>query len=170
MKGSSRKTLFRRCAHCGRKFPVDPRVGRLHQFCSNPECVHASHLKSDRKWRRGPKGRDYFKGWENAHHVRQWRRLHPEYWQTGRRPTGLPADVSLASMQHALALQDSIDAHFALLIGLIADRSNLALQDTIALEIRRLILLGHGIISKSKRPESPDGQPRPRPLKRVGKA
>lgn len=148
------RKVFRRCAHCGRRFLVNPRLGRRHRFCSQPECAHVSHLKSQKKWRRGPKGREYFKGSVNANGVREWRKVHPDYWRKYGRLAGVVIDEPLAAVLREVALQDSIDTHLALLIGLIAEVSNLALQDAIALEIRRLMLRGHGILAKSKSPEA----------------
>jgi hypothetical protein len=114
-------------------------------------------LKAQKKWRRGPKGREYFKGSVNAHGVRKWRIQHPDYWRRSGRLSGLAIDAPLAAALREVALQDSIDTHLALLIGLIAQVSNLALQDTIASEIRRLMLQGHGILTKSKSPGAAAG-------------
>ena len=80
--------------------------------------------------------------------------MHPGYWRRSGRLTGIRLDAALRSVLKENALQDSIDTHLALLIGLIAHVSNLALQDTIAIEIRRLILLGHGILQVSSRQDS----------------
>ena len=152
MKGTKQQKIYRRCAHCGRRFAVHPRLGRRHRFCSRPECAHASHLAAQKKWRRSPGGREYFKGGENTFHVSEWRKAHPDYWRRRGRLSGLALDAALVAVLRELALQDSIDTHLALLIGLVAERSNLALQDTIAFEIRRLILLGHGILTHSFSP------------------
>jgi hypothetical protein len=154
MNGPRHGKVFRRCAHCGRRFLVNPRLGRRQRFCSEPECAYVSHLKSQKKWRRGPKGREYFKGSVNANGVRAWRKNHPDYWRKYGRLSGLAIDEPLAAALRELALQDSIDTHLALLVGLIAEVSNLALQDSIAIEIRRLMLRGHGILAKSISPEA----------------
>lgn len=83
--------------------------------------------------------------------MQEWRKSHPGYWRRPGRLTGIRLDANLASVLRETALQDSIDTRLALLIGLIAHVSNLTLQDTIAFEIRRLILLGHGILQASSR-------------------
>ena len=153
MKRTKQKKTFRRCVHCGRRFLVNPRLGRRHRFCARPECAHASHLAAQKKWRRSPGGREYFKGRENTFHVSEWRKAHPGYWRHRGRPAGLVGDDPLATVLRELALQDSIDPHLALLIGLVAERSNLALQDTIAFKIRRLILLGHEILTRFTIPD-----------------
>ena len=90
----------------------------------------------------------------NGYNVQEWRKSHPDYWRRPGRLAGIRLDATLASVLKETALKDSIDTHLALLIGLIAHVSNLALQDTIAFEIRRLILLGHGILQASSRPET----------------
>ncbi|MEN9661768.1 MAG: hypothetical protein RL324_717 [Verrucomicrobiota bacterium] len=53
---------------------------------------------------------------------------------------------ALAEVMRYVALQDTIDTRFALEIGLIAEVSGAALQDTIAKEIRRLIMRGYAIL------------------------
>ena len=81
--------------------------------------------------------------------MREWRKNNPDYWQRASRLTRLPLPPAFTAALRDLALQDSIDTHFSLLIGVIAHVSNLSLQDTIAFEVRRLILLGHGILRAS---------------------
>jgi hypothetical protein len=46
------------------------------------------------------------------------------------------------------ALQDLIDARFALVVGLVSHLISSPLQDEIARELRRLMLLGHGILTQ----------------------
>jgi hypothetical protein len=55
----------------------------------------------------------------------------------------------LAEVVRELALQDVIDGQFSLLIGLVSHLAGSALQDEIASEIRRLTLLGHGVLLQS---------------------
>lgn len=133
----------RHCRHCGRLFPVNPRVGALHRYCSRPECARASHHQAQGKWRRSPKGRDYFQGRVNGYHVQQWRDLHPDY---SRQPVsfGRALAAALRVGQMAAARED----YLAFGVGLVAQLSNLALQDTIDLEIRRLILQGHALLKQ----------------------
>lgn len=142
MKGPQKKKVFRRCAHCGRAFAVEPRVGRRHRFCSRPECAHASHLRAQRKWRRSPAGRDYYRDGESTLRVREWRRAHPGRGR--RRDRALPGP--LAAVLREFASQDSMDPLLALLIGLVAERTNLAQQDAMAIALRQLILRGHAIL------------------------
>jgi hypothetical protein len=52
------------------------------------------------------------------------------------------------------ALQDMIDSHFSLLVGLISHLIKSPLQDEIARELRRLNLLGHGILTQTTTPSA----------------
>ena len=53
------------------------------------------------------------------------------------------------------ALQDMMDTQFSLVIGLVSYLTQSALQDTIASEIRRLMLLGHGILTQTTKAAAP---------------
>lgn len=55
----------------------------------------------------------------------------------------------LADVVREFALQDMMDTHFSLVVGVISYLTRSALQDTIASEMRRLMLLGHGILTQS---------------------
>jgi hypothetical protein len=48
-----------------------------------------------------------------------------------------------------------IDTHFSLVVGLASYLTRSALQDTIASEMRRLMLLGHGILTQSAKAADP---------------
>ena len=48
-----------------------------------------------------------------------------------------------------VALQDTIDTRLALEIGIISQLTGAALQDTIAKEIRRLMLRGYAILRRT---------------------
>lgn len=136
--------VVRTCAHCKLPFVVNPRIGRRHRFCRKPECMRESRRRAQRKWRKSTKGREYFRGAANVLRVRAWRQAHPGYSRKGAR-AWISLHPELAVILEKLALRDSIDA-LALLVGLIADRTNLRLQDKIARELGRLIVLGHGLL------------------------
>jgi len=146
MKRKPRKKVWRRCAHCGRRFPVDPRLGPRHRFCAQPECAHASHLRSQRKWRRSLAGRDYFRDGESTFRVREWRRANPGSGRRSDRRANFAIGAPLARALRELVLQDLMDTHLALLIGLVAERTNLAQQDAIATALCRIMLRGHAIL------------------------
>lgn len=78
--------------------------------------------------------------------MRIWRQANPGYWRPKIRIGGVVLDGELAEVVREFALQDMIDTHFYLVAGLISHLSNCALQDTIAKELRRVIMLGRGIL------------------------
>lgn len=128
MNQKPRRRKQRRCAHCGKVFVVDPRIGGRHRYCAAVDCLRASHLSAQRKWRDSPKGKDYFRGWQNVERVRLWRQEHPGYGRRVKRGYGEVSAVLAAELRR-ISLQDSIDPRVALLVGLISKVSNLALQD-----------------------------------------
>lgn len=141
MKQKDRSRSLRRCAHCGRPFAVDPRLGKRHRFCSRPACAQASRRTAQQKWLKRSTGKDHFCGWENVARVREWRKRHPQYWQRTRRHQGRRSGKfrltrKLAAVLRCGALQDTIDRRLALEIGMISRLSGAALQDAIAREIR----------------------------------
>jgi len=124
MKIHSHGKVFRRCAHCGQPFIVNPRLGRRHRYCSHPACMRASRTAAQKKWLKKNGGNAYFAGEINADRVRKWRKRHPAYWQTRsfghlrlRRTMGL--SPRLAANLRYVALQDTIDTLFALKIALL---------------------------------------------------
>jgi hypothetical protein len=141
----------RRCTNCGRRFPINPRVGKRHRYCSAPACAHASKVAARKRWLRKNGGRRYFNGNQNTERVRTWREQNPRYWQRDTRVkrscrTNFKLSKSLGAALRYVALQDMIDTHLALEIGIISQISGTALQDTIAKEIRRLTLRGYAIL------------------------
>ena len=93
-----------------------------------------------------------------------WRNMHPGYWRR-KVPIGrYEVRGKLADIVREFALQDMIDTHFSLVVGLVSYLTESALQDTIASELRRLMLLGHGILTQpttKATSASPDGSERP---------
>jgi hypothetical protein len=141
----------RPCAHCGHRFTINPRVGSRHRFCPKPDCVRASQAAARKRWLRKNGGRRYFDGKDNTDRVRTWRDNHPRYWRRESRVQrskhhGFVLNRRLASALRYVALQDLIDTHLALKIGIISAISGSTLQDVIAKELRRLMLRGHAIL------------------------
>jgi hypothetical protein len=141
----------RNCAHCGQLFIVNPRVGRRHRYCSRKECDRVSRAIARSKWLRKNGGRAYFNKTVSLTRVRAWRQKNPRYWR--KRSKGQNASKSkfivskkLTAILRYVALQDTIDTNLALKIGIISHLTGSALQDTIAKEIRRLMLRGHAIL------------------------
>lgn len=141
--------FHRRCLHCGHWFVVDPRVRNRQRYCSSPACVKASRAAAQRRWLSKPENRDHFRGKAHVFRVQQWRKGNAVH---GQRQIQLGRYVlrgKLAGVVRELALQDLMDTHFSLLIGLVSHLTDTVLQDEMAREIRRLILLGHGILEPS---------------------
>ena len=141
----------RRCAHCGQPFIINPRVGRRHRYCSKKECDQASRAIARRKWLQKNGGKTYFDKTISQSRVRDWRQNNPQYWRKkpGRRNTpksDFIVSKKLAGILRYVALQDTIDTNLALKIGIISHLTGSALQDTIAKEIRRLMLRGYAIL------------------------
>lgn len=136
------RNQIRRCAHCGQRFVVNPRVGKRHRYCSLPACVKASGVHARKKWLKKNGGRKYFDRSDNTDRVRSWRKQHPLYWRRKtrvrrRRRNDYVITKALAAALRYVGLQDMIDTHLALKIGLISQATGAALQDAIAKEIRR---------------------------------
>jgi hypothetical protein len=94
-----------------------------------------------------------------VYRMQQWRNTHPGYWRRKTRIGRYEVRGALADTVREFALQDMIDTHFSLVVGLVSYLTQSALQDTIASEIRRLMLLGHGILTQSTKAAiaPPDG-------------
>ena len=97
-------------------------------------------------------------GVDNTDRVRTWRDQHPRYWRRKSRiqrskRNGFVLTKRLSSVLRYVALQDTIDTHLALKIGIISHVSGATLQDTIARELRRLMLRRHAIL-RGRKPKS----------------
>ncbi len=155
MKDPQCKSM-RRCAHCGHAFSVNPRLGRRHRYCAKPECQGVRRNANRRRWLKRNGGRGYYTGPANTERVRRWRDAHPAYWrrETRLRQPKLGAALSkrFAAVLKLVALQDSIDSPLALKIGIISEMTGATLQDSIAREMRRLMLRGHAILRGRRLP------------------
>lgn len=87
--------------------------------------------------------------------MQQWRSAHPGYWRRKIRIGRYDVRGKLADVARDFALQDMIDTHFSLVVGLVSYLTQSALQDTIASELRRLMLLGHGILTQPTNSPAP---------------
>lgn len=81
--------------------------------------------------------------------MQDWRSKHPGYWRRKLRVGRYEVRGKLADVAREFELQDMIDTHFSLVVGLVSYLTQSALQDTIASEMRRLMLLGHGILTQT---------------------
>jgi hypothetical protein len=143
----------RKCLCCGDIFRADPRT-QLHQrYCGKAACRQASHLASQRRWLSKPQNRDYFRGPVHVARVQAWRQAHPGYGKRARpvsrgplqdecRAQGVESNKNCADF----ALQEIISSQPLVLLGLIAQFTDSALQDDIAAASRRLIELGQDVL------------------------
>ena len=151
-----RPRITRKCKHCQTFFAPDPRSAKRQRYCSTPACRQASKAASQRRWLHKPVNRDYFRGPTHVERVRQWRQAHPGYWRRrgARPPEALQEDLAPQEMQKQhlddgltpQALQDVFFMQPAVVVGLIAHLTGLALQDDIAATARRLQQLGCDIL------------------------
>lgn len=155
----------RKCLHCKTFFHPDPRNVTRQRYCAKRDCRNVSKTESQRRWRQKPENHDYFRSPENVKRVQQWRLEHPGYWrriapEASALPRALqetlrPQDLSDQCLEGSLeslekdALQDSLFVQPAVLVGLIAHLTGLALQEDIAITARRLQQLGRDILSGS---------------------
>lgn len=119
------------------------------RYCSRPTCVKASREAAQKKWLRKAENRDHFNGREHQLRVQDWRTVNPGYWRKKTRLGRYILRGKLAEVAREFALQDMIDTQFLLVAGLVSHLTGVALQDEIASEIRRLILLGHDILNET---------------------
>ena len=145
-----------KCLSCGELFSTDVRNRGRQKYCGKPECQRASKVASQRRWLSQPQNRHYFRDAENAARVRRWQQAHPGYWRNTTRarrrtlqetsPSNalIPQDNDVASPP---LLQEVSTAPGPLFIGLIATLFGSALQEDIVGASRRLVQLGHDILS-----------------------
>ena len=151
----------KKCRNCKELFIPDPRNAKRQKYCRTPECRKASKAASQQRWLQKPENQDYFSGPENVKRVQQWRAANPGYWYTKPKnkqdalqdplnPQPIEKKSDNAEFAHD-ALQDFLIAQPHVLLGLIANFTGTALQDDIAMTIRRLQKLGQEIANNSTR-------------------
>ncbi len=153
-----------KCLHCGKLFVPDYRNRGRQQYCSSPECRRVSKGRSQRRWLNQPGNQDYFRGPENVKRVQRWRAEHPEYWKRSSRPRRAlqePCSEQTPVQQELLptqapqvsqpALQDLCAVQTPLLVGLIAQFIDTALQEDIVAYTRHLIAKGQDILDQPSR-------------------
>jgi hypothetical protein len=154
-----------KCPHCRKLFVPDYRNRGRQKYCSSAECQDVSKQSSQQRWLGQPENRDYFRGPENVKRVQQWRAEHPGYW---KRPASQPrrtlqetCSEQVAVPQELIptqapqvsrpALQELCEVKTPLLVGLIAQFTDAALQEDIVAYTRRLIARGQDILDQPSR-------------------
>ena len=107
--------------HCTDFFIPDACNRAKQRYCEKPDCRQESKAASQRAWSSKPANADYFKGADNIERTRAWRRAHPGYSQ--RKKGGRP--------RRRVALQEDWKQQPAVLVGLVAHLTGLALQEDI---------------------------------------
>jgi len=143
----------RKCKHCGRLYPPDPRNRYHQQHCSAEACQRARHQANQRHWLAQPENQNYFRGPEQVQRVQVWRKSHPGYGRKRTAPlqddsTKQPVDNKEDKSGFVEpALQDDFLMQPALLVGVIATLTGSALQDDIAQTVRQLHRRGQAILN-----------------------
>ena len=131
-----------KCLHCKKIFVPDYRNRDRQKYCSSAECQAASKQASQQQWSSKPGNRDYFRGPESVQRVQKWRAEHPGYWKRPpRKPRGTLQETCSAQVTvneelpkkqapqvSRPALQDLCEVKTPLLVGLIAQFTDTALQ------------------------------------------
>ena len=151
----------KKCCNCNKLFRPDPRNATRQKYCPKPQCRKASKAASQQRWLQKPENQDHFCGPENVLRVQQWREANPRYWRGKRkvnkdalqdRLISQPTENNDNNVQFAHdALQDFLIAQPPVLLGLIANFTGTALQDSIAMTFQRLQKLGLDIANNSTR-------------------
>ena len=154
-----------KCLHCQKLFVPDYRNRGRQKYCSSVTCQAIRQEASQQRWLSRPENRDYFRGADNVKRVQQWRAEHPGYWKRqARKPwralqeacseqaavteelvTQSPPQASLPALQELCAVQTP------LLVGLIAQFTDAALQEDIVVYTRSLIARGQDILDQPSR-------------------
>jgi hypothetical protein len=149
----------KRCRNCKKLFLPDPRNATRQEYCHAPECRKASKYESQKRWMEKPENQNYFCGSVHVERVQKWRKDHPGYWRrkSGENISALQETLNQQPAENTMdtvdlpsgALQDILNAQHIVLLGLIAHFTGSALQDDIAITIRRLLQLGQDIVNNS---------------------
>lgn len=149
----------RKCLCCEQFFLPDLRNRTRQRYCSAAPCRRASKSASQAAWLAQPANRAYFCDPVHVARVQAWRAAHPGYARGRRRsPLALQdplmaqaveaiEETAVRAVPAAAPLQDLFNAPTPVLAGLIAHLFEVTLQEDIAVTTRRLVQLGHDVIS-----------------------
>lgn len=162
------KIKERKCLNCQEIFSPDYRNVDKQVYCSKPDCRKASKRASQQRWLQKPENRNYFRGSENVKHVQKWQKENPGYSRRKKDALQDHCQENIQKNQYGKidsvsekpefvkekpeiqqALQDHCIMEPTVLIGIIATFTGSALQDDIAISIKRMHQLGLDILSGS---------------------
>jgi hypothetical protein len=123
-------------------------------------CRKARKAESQRRWLAKPSNQDYFRGSSNVERVRQWRKQNPRYWERRRKPFRTLQDLvasqaiehkTIAATASQTPLQDLLAAQDPLVLGLISQLIDSALQDQLEKTTLSLLSRGRSILETRSR-------------------
>jgi hypothetical protein len=124
-------------------------VANRQRYCSRPACAKFSKAASLKKWRSQGDNKKTYSGLPDLVRMQEWRQAHPGYSRRRSRIGKGRGEDSFHEFARNFASRDEIDTQFYLVVGLISHLTEVASRDEIASEIRRLTLLGHGILHQN---------------------
>ncbi len=146
---------MRKCKGCKEMFIPDPRTRDRQRYCSKPDCKRASKADRQRRWLQMEENRKYFSGPENVARVQAWRKANPGYSKRKTYKAKALQDDSAAEVPDSKedkhdcilhALQDNLTPQDVVLVGFISSFIGSALQDDIAVAMRRAHTCGLQIL------------------------
>jgi len=153
MAGIKRK----KCRNCKDLFIPDPRNAKRQKYCHRAECRKASKAESQQRWLQKPENQDYFRGPDNVKRVQLWREANPGYWRGKHtnKQNALQDPLNSQRIENNTdndkfandALQDFLIAQPPVLLGLIANFTDNALQDNMVITLQHLQKLGQDIVT-----------------------
>lgn len=149
-----------KCLCCREIFLPDPRNRHHQKFCKKEQCRQASKRASQRRWVAKPENTAHFGGPDQVERVRQWRLAHPGYWRKHKRKSARTlqdicpdqtADVQVVAEGapqdlFCRTLQDVCLAQTPLLVGLLSQLVDSALQEDIVGFARRMVAKGQDLL------------------------
>ena len=147
----------RKCKNCKTYFKPDYRNVKKQKFCFKPECRKASKADSQKRWLEKSENQDYFRSSENVKRVQRWRENNPDYYKQSHRKKNALQDhltennslnQSSTANSELDTLQDILSDQALVLIGIIAQLSDSALQDDISVTAKNLLKLGDEVLNQ----------------------
>jgi hypothetical protein len=147
-----------KCVNCEEFYRPDARNRGRQKYCKKPACRRASKRQSQQRWRDKPENQEHFKGEWNVKRVQAWRAEHPGYWR--RKGSAVAVALQEISIEQAvepqkeaepdvsLALQDLLKSQDPLVLGLVIQLADTALQEDIAGLAQRLITRGRAAMGQ----------------------